>query len=55
MKTLAMSANAEDFPTPDSPIRKTVGRAFSLFLMIPFLRDATSLKDAVRIHPWKMF
>ena len=50
-----MSAKAEDFPTPVSPIRKTVCRAFSLFLMIPFLRDATSLEDAVSTRSWKMF
>jgi len=43
-----MSSKAEDLPTPVSPTRRTVHRA--LFLMIPCLRDATSLEDTVRTH-----
>ena len=50
-----MSSKAEDLPTPVSPTSKIVCRSFSLFLMIPFLRDATSLKDTVRTHPSMMF
>ena len=47
-----MNSNREDFPVPVSPTRRMVnGPACSLFfdvLMIPFLRDSTSLGDIVR-------
>ena len=46
-----MSSKNEDFPTPVSPRRTTVYGAFALFfdvLMIPFLRDSTSLRGRVR-------
>lgn len=42
-----MNSNSEDFPVPVSPTRRTVYGALSLFfdvLMIPFLRDLTSLE-----------
>src|SRR5258706_11702943 len=46
-----MSSKIEDFPTPVSPMRRMVYGAFALFaelLMIPFLRDSTSLANTVR-------
>ena len=42
-----MSSKTEDFPTPVSPTRRMVYGVFALFfdvLIIPFLRDSTSLK-----------
>ena len=42
-----MSSKTEDFPTPVSPTRRMVYGVFVLFfdvLIIPFLRDSTSLK-----------
>ena len=48
-----MNSNSVDFPVPVSPTRGIVyGPTCSLFfdvLMIPFLRDSTSLGDIVRI------
>ena len=44
----------EDFPTPVSPTRRMVYGVISLFfdvLMIPFLRDSTSLENMVRTDP----
>ena len=47
-----MNSNSEDFPVPVSPTRRMVyGPTCSLFfdvLMIPFLRDSTSLENTVR-------
>src|SRR5258706_13793055 len=46
-----MSSKTEDFPTPVSPMRRMVYDAFALFvdlLMIPSLRDSTSLENTVR-------
>ena len=46
-----MSSKTEDFPTPVSPMRRMVYGAFALLaelLMIPFLRDSTSLENTVR-------
>ena len=46
-----MSSKTEDFPTPVSPMRRMVYDAFALLaelLMIPFLRDSTSLENTVR-------
>lgn len=46
-----MSSESEDFPTPISPRRRMVYGAFAVFfevLMIPFLRDSTSLGSTVR-------
>src|SRR5258706_11969601 len=50
-RTLAMNSKAEDFPTPVSPTRRMVYDIFALFfdvLMIPFLRDSTSLEKMFR-------
>jgi hypothetical protein len=50
--TLAMNSKTEDFPTPVSPTRRMVYGVFALFLdvlMVPFLRDSTSLEDNVKI------
>ena len=49
-----MSSKAEDFPTPDSPIKSIVRRVFSLFLIIQLLRDSTSLEVAVSTRPREM-
>ena len=52
-----MNSNSEDFPVPVSPTRRMVYGPFSLFLdvlMIPFLRDSTSLGDIVRIDTREM-
>ena len=41
-----MSSETEDLPTPVSPTRRMVYGAFGLsfdVLMVPFLRDSTSL------------
>ena len=46
-----MSSKTEDFPTPVSPTRRMVYGGVAVFfdvLMIPFLRDCTSLKNGVR-------
>ena len=48
-----MNCMIEDFPTPGSPTRRIVYGAFVLFfdvLMVPFLRDSTSLGNTVRIR-----
>ncbi len=45
-----MSSKTEDFPTPVSPTSRMVYGLFALFLdilMIPFLRDSTSLENTV--------
>ena len=50
-RTLAINSTTEDFPTPVSPTRTIVYDAVALFfdvLIIPFLRDSTSLKNRVR-------
>ena len=47
IRTLAINSKTEDFPTPVSPIRRMVYGISGLFfdvLMIPFLRDSTSLQ-----------
>ena len=52
-----MNSNSEDFPVPVSPTRRMVYGTFSLFfdvLMIPFLRDSTSLGDTVRTDARKL-
>ena len=52
-----MSSKTDDFPTPVSPTRRMVYGAFALFfdvLMIPFLRDSTSLENTVGSHGTKM-
>jgi len=46
-----MSSKAEDFPTPFPPTRRRVHRA--LFLIIPCLRDATSLEDRLGLVYWR--
>ena len=46
-----MSSNTEDFPTPVSPTTRMVSGALGLLfrdLMIPCLRDSTSLGNMVR-------
>ena len=46
-----MNSMTEDFPTPVSPTRRMVYDLFALFidvLMIPFLRDSTSLEKKIR-------
>ena len=50
MRTLAMNSNSEDFPVPVSPTRRMVYSLFFDVLMIPFLRDSTSLGDIVRTY-----
>jgi len=45
-----MSSKAEDFPTPFSLTRRRAHRA--LFLIIPCLRDATSLEDRLGLVYW---
>ena len=50
LRTLAMNSKSEDFPTPVSPTRRIVYGLFALFfdiLIIPFLRDSTSLENTV--------
>src|SRR5882757_4036663 len=50
IRTLAINSKTEDFPTPVSPTRRIVYGAFALFfdvLMIPFLRDSTSLENKI--------
>ena len=45
-----MNSKTEDFPTPVSPTRRMVYGIFPRFfdvLMIPFLRDSTSLENIV--------
>ena len=53
-----MNSNNEDFPVPVSPARRMVyGPACSLFfdvLMIPFLRDSTSLDVVVSTDARRM-
>ena len=52
-----MNSRSEDFPVPVSPTRRMVYGPFSLFfdvLMIPFLRDSTSLGDIVRTDAREM-
>jgi len=51
IRVLAINSKTEDFPTPVSPTRRMVYGEFALFfdaLMIPFLRDSTSLENTVR-------
>src|SRR5258706_5476800 len=51
IRTLAINSKTEDFPTPVSPTRRIVYGAFALFfdvLMIPFLRDSTSLENKIK-------
>src|SRR5258706_8348130 len=57
-RTLAKSSKTEDFPTPVSPTRRIVIGAFAVFfdvLMIPYLRDSTSLESTVRTKAPKIF
>jgi len=57
MRTFAMNSKSEDFPVPVSPTRRIVYGAPVLFfdvLMIPFLRDSTSLENTVRADALKM-
>jgi hypothetical protein len=52
-----MNSNSEDFPVPVSPTRRRVYGLFSMFLdvlIIPSLRDSTSLKCTVRPMPENM-
>jgi hypothetical protein len=52
-----MSSKNEDFPTPVSPTSRIVYGVFALFfdvLMIPFLRDSTSLENKVRADASKL-
>ncbi len=56
-RTLAMNSKSEDFPTPVFPTRRIVYGLFALFfdtLMIPFLRDTTSLENTVLTDPSEM-
>src|SRR5258706_3941026 len=51
IRILAINSKTEDFPTPGSPTRRIVYGAFALFfdvLMIPFLRDSTSLENKIK-------
>jgi len=51
IRTLAINSKTEDFPTPVSPTRRMVyGLSVLLLdvLMIPFLRDSTSLENTVK-------
>ena len=51
IRILAINSKTEDLPTPVSPTRRMVYGAFVLFfdvLIIPFLRDSTSLEGTVR-------
>jgi len=43
-----MSSMIEDFPTPVSPTRRMVYDLFADVLIIPFLRDSTSLEKMIR-------
>jgi len=43
-----MSSMTEDFPTPVSPTRRMVYDLFADVLIIPFLRDPTSLEKMIR-------
>ena len=48
-----MNSTTEVLPTPVSPTRTIVYNAFALLLdvlMIPFLRDSTSLKTIFRVR-----
>ena len=52
-----MNSKAQDFPTPVSPTRRMVYDLFALIfdvLMIPFLRDSTSLEKKFRKFASKM-
>ena len=48
-----MSSKTKDFPTPVSPTRRIVYDACASFfdvLMIPFLRDSTSLENTINSY-----
>ena len=56
IRILAINSKTEDFPTPVSPTRRMVYGAFALFLdvlIIPFLRDSTSLEGTVSTEALK--
>ena len=51
IRILAINSRTEDFPTPVSPTSRMVYGLFALFfdvLMIPFLRDSTSLENTIK-------
>ena len=50
-----MSSKIEDFPTPVSPTRRIVISFFFDVLMIPSLRDSTSLESMVRTNASRIF